>query len=359
MIKTRRHRRGALLLMAAARAKNRRTRVRTARTRDSAVPKTMRAAAINRFGGPEVLSIHTLPTPKIGPREVLIALETAGIGSWDGEMRGGWSPDGRRPRFPLVLGSDGAGVIAAVGPLVRRFKVGDRVYACSFNNPKGGFHAEYVAVPEANVARVPKRLNLEQAGAIATTGLTALQGIEEALRVKKGQSIIIHGASGGVGTLAIQFAKLRGARVLAIASGPKGKVLARRLGADAVADGRTENIAVAAKRFAPKGIDAVLAFAGGQALERSLDTLRRGGKLAYPNGVEPKPWKRPGVKIVVYDGEPGVREFQRLNAAVEGAKLKVPLTDIFALAEAAKAHKRVAAGHILGKVALRIKSRRG
>jgi NADPH:quinone reductase len=271
MIKTRRHRRGALLLMAAARAKNRRTRVRTARTRDSAVPKTMRAAAINRFGGPEVLSIHTLPTPKIGPREVLIALDTAGIGSWDGAMRGGWSPDGRRPRFPLVLGSDGA----------------------------------------------------------------------------------------GVGTLAIQFAKLRGARVLAIASGPKGKVLARRLGADAVADGRTENIAVAAKRFAPKGIDAVLAFAGGQALERSLDTLRRGGKLAYPNGVEPKPWKRPGVKVVVYNGESGVREFKRLNDAVERAKLKVPLTDVFALAEAAKAHKRVAAGHILGKVVLRIKSRRG
>src|SRR4030088_758948 len=109
------------------------------------VPDTMRAAAIDRFGGPEVLTLHTLPVPKVDAGEVLIALHTAGVGSWDADMRAGWWPFGR-PRFPLVLGSDGSGWVAAVGSRVRRFSEGDRVYAYSFANPKGGFYADYVAV---------------------------------------------------------------------------------------------------------------------------------------------------------------------------------------------------------------------
>src|SRR5216684_8022880 len=107
-----------------------------------AVPRVMRAAAIERFGGPEVLEIHALPVPEIDTREVLIALHTAGVGGWDAEMRGGWWPLGR-PRFPLVLGTDGSGTIAKVGSRVRGFKPGERVYSSSFPNPKGGYYAEY------------------------------------------------------------------------------------------------------------------------------------------------------------------------------------------------------------------------
>jgi len=357
MIKVGKHRR--TLLRVGALAKIARLKSRATKSRNAGVPQTMRAAAIDRFGGPEVLTIHELPVPAAGAKEVLIAVDTAGVGSWDADMRAGWLPDGRRPKFPLVLGTDGAGVVAATGSSVRRFKVGERVYASSFNNPKGGFYAEYVAVRGENVARVPKLLDLKLAGAIPATGLTALQGVDDALHLRKGETVIIHGASGGVGTLAVQFAKLRGARVLATASGRDGKALVRRLGADAVVDGKSEDIAAAAERFAPDGIDAVLAFVGGKSLERCLDTLGRGGRLAYPNGVEPVPRKRPGIKTTVYNGEAGVREFQNLNRAVEAAKLKVPLEGMFALADAAKAHKRLAAGHILGKVVLRIKSRRG
>src|SRR5438552_3953005 len=174
------------------------------------VPKTTRAAATDRFGGPEELKIHTLPVPEIGPKELLIAVHTAGVASWDAEMRAGWWPEGR-PRFPLVLGTDGSGTVAAVGSRVRRLRRGQRVYAYSFANPKGGFHAEYVAVASEKAARLPNRLGLKEAGAIPTTGLTALQGIEH-LALKKRESVIVHGASGGVGTLALQFAKLRGAR---------------------------------------------------------------------------------------------------------------------------------------------------
>jgi NADPH:quinone reductase-like Zn-dependent oxidoreductase len=321
--------------------------------RSQAVPALMLAAAIDRFGGPDVLSMHNLPVPKVDPGEVLIALDTAGVGPWDAEIRAGWYP-GRKPRFPLVLGSDGAGVVAAVGSRVRRLKVGDKVYSFSWFNPKGGFYAEYVAVAAEKVARIPKPLDLKHAGAVPTTGLTALQGVDDALHLKKNETVIIHGASGGVGTLAVQFAKLRGARVLATASGMDGVELVRSLGADLAVDSRHEDVAEAASQFAPNGVDAILAFAGGDALERALEALKHGGRLAYPNGVEPEPKKRRGVKVIPYDGISGVREFARLNRAVEAAKLKVPIAEAFPLANAAKAHERLAEGHVLGKIVLRI-----
>src|ERR1700745_1063621 len=162
------------------------------------LPATMRAAALDHGGGPEVLGLHTLPTPTAGPQEVLIALDTAGVASWDASIRE--NPDSwgkHRPR-PLVLGTDGAGHVAAVGSAVQGFKVGDAVYAYSFDNPKGGFYAQYVAVNANNVAPAPASLSLREAGAIPTTGLTALQGIDGALRLKRGESIVILGASGGV-----------------------------------------------------------------------------------------------------------------------------------------------------------------
>ena len=317
------------------------------------VPETMRAAAIDRFGGPEVLTVRVLPVPRIDPDEVLIAVHTAGVGSWDAEMRAGWWPEGR-PRFPLVLGTDGSGTVAAVGSRVRRLRRGQRIYSYSFANPKGGFYAEYVAVAAEKAAPFPNRLGLKEAGAIPTTGLTALQGIEH-LRLKKRESMIVHGASGGVGTLALQFAKLRGVRVLATASGRDGTALARRLGADQAVDGRQEDVEAAARKFAPDGIDAVLATAGGKPLEQCLRAVRRGGRVAYPNGVEPAPSRWPGVKIIVYDAEVGVREFQRLDKAVESAKPKVVIAAAFPLEEARKAHERIEAGHVLGKVVLRIR----
>jgi NADPH:quinone reductase-like Zn-dependent oxidoreductase len=313
----------------------------------------MRAAAIDRFGGPAVLKVHTLPVPPVDDDEVLIALHTSGVGGWDADMRGGWWPFSR-PHFPVVLGTDGSGTVAAVGARVRRFKVGDKVYAYEWEIGKGGFYAEYVAVPAKGVAHIPKPLDLRHAGAIPVTGLTALQGIDDALHLKKGQSIIIHGASGGVGTMAVQFAKLRGARVFATASGREGVALVRRLGADTAVDGRSGNIREAVLQFASEGVDCVLAFVGSK-LAECLKALRRGGLLAYPNGIEPAPRKRKGLKIIAYDGVAGVREFERLNRAAKAAPLRVPIAATYPLAQAAKAHQRLAAGHVLGKVVLRIR----
>jgi NADPH2:quinone reductase len=317
------------------------------------VPRTMFAAAIDRFGGPEVITGHALPVPPLDADEVMIAVDTAGLGSWDAEVREGrFAP--RKPHFPLVLGYEGSGVVAAVGSRVRRLKVGDEVYSYSWDNPKGGFYAEYAAVAADKVASIPKRLDLRHAGAIPVTGLTALQGIE-ALKLKKGETIIIHGASGGVGTLAVQFARLRGAKVFATASGQEGVELVREMGAHVVVDGkRTVDIDDRARRFAPDGVDALLALAGGDALEKCINALRPGSRMAHPNGVEPAPRKRRGVELIRYDAISGVREFERLNVAVQAAKLNVPIAEYYPLAQAYKAHQRLAEGHVVGKIVLLI-----
>jgi NADPH:quinone reductase-like Zn-dependent oxidoreductase len=317
------------------------------------VPKTMHAAAIDRFGGPEVLTMHTLPVPTPKAREVLIEVHTAEVGGWDAEIRDGWSPSGKPPHFPLVLGAGGSGTVVAVGPRVRRFKKGEAVYAFAWDSPKGGFYAEYVVVAAEKAVPVPKALDSKHAGAIPVVALTAIQGIDDALHVKKDERVIILGASGGVGTLAVQFAKLRGALVLGIASGPDGVALARKLGADAAVDGHGD-IAGAVREFAPDGIDAILALVGGEALERCIDALRPGGRLAYPNGIDPEPKHRRGIKTKSYDGTAGAKEFEHLSRAIEAARLRVPIAAEFPLADAARAHERLAQGHILGKIVLRV-----
>jgi len=261
----------------------------------------------------------------------------------------------KHSRFPLVLGTDGSGVIAAVGSQVSGFKRGDRVYSYSWDNPQGGFYADYVAVPAKLVGHVPPRMSLRDAGAIGTTGLTAIQGIDDAMHLKSGETIIIHGAAGGVGSLAVQFAKLRGARVLATASGEDGASFVKHLGADAVVDGHQGDIVAAARQFAPQGIDAVLAFAGGDSLERCLDALRAGGRVAFPSGVQPEPKARAGISIVRYDAIAGPEEFERLNQAIIAAQLQVPIAAEYPLAAAAQAQERVAAGHVFGKVVLQIR----
>jgi NADPH:quinone reductase-like Zn-dependent oxidoreductase len=181
-----------------------------------------------------------------------------------------------------------------------------------------------------------------------------LQGVDDHLRVKPGESVIVHGASGGVGNLAVQFAKLRGARVLATASGEDGIALALRLGADEAVDGKRDDIRAAARRFAPDGIDAVLATAGGDALEHCIDTLKPYGRVAYPHGVEPEPRPREGIEVLPYDAVPGVSEFERLRSMTKAARLQVPIAEEFPLTEARRAHERIARGHVLGKIVLRI-----
>jgi NADPH:quinone reductase len=194
----------------------------------------------------------------------------------------------------------------------------------------------------------------EKASALAISGLSALQGIDDVLQLKKGETLIIHGAAGAVGTIAIQLAKLRGVRVLATATTEDGLELARRLGADAVVNGQTGDIAAAAKQFAPQGVDAVLGLAGGDSLERCVDSLRRDGpgRVAYLYGLEPLPRPRGAIRMILYNFVAGTPQLERLNKAVVARKLHVPVAAEYSLAEAAEAHKRLEAGHLLGKIVL-------
>jgi len=314
----------------------------------SRVPDTMLAAAIDSGGSPDTMSIHRLPVPKPGAGEVLIAVHAAAVAVWEG----GYRPQpGDGTSFPVVLGPDGSGTVAALGSGVPGLKVGDKVYARGH-----AFYAEYATARAEDVALIPKEIGLTEASILATSGLSALQGIDDVLQMKAGQTLIIHGAAGGVGTLAIQFAKLRGARVLATASTEDGLALAHRLGADEVVNGRTGDIADAAKRFAPHGVDAVLGLAGGDALERCIDALRSDGRgqVAYLYGMEPLPKPRLWVRMTLYSFISGTRELERLNKAAAAVKLQVPIAAEYPLAEAADAQKRLEAGHLLGKIVLRV-----
>ncbi len=301
-----------------------------------------------------MLKLHPLPIPEPSPNEVLIALHAAGVGVWDADIRKGWWPRGR-PRFPLVLGTDGAGTVAAKGARVRRFEIGERVWAYEFANPKGGFYAEYVAVNAANVGHVPRRLDLLHAGAATVTALTALQGTDDALGLRRGETVLIFGATGAVGTMAVQFAKRRGARVIATATGRKATQLALSLGADAAFDARADDAFDRLRKLVPEGVDAVLAFAGGPTLDRCLDLVKPGGRLAHPNGVEPEPKRRRRpFGVQGYDAEASPRHFARLGRAADDARLRVPIAATYPLSQAARAHERLERGGVLGRIVLRV-----
>ena len=323
------------------------------------IPNTMQAAAIDQFGCIDEIKLQTLPVPEVGPDEVLIRVESVGVGVWDQWEREGAFRElfretyGVEPTFPYVIGFDGAGTVAAVGESVTRFKKGDRVYADRHINPKGGFYAEYAVVIADKVSLIPDALTVEQAGAMPVDAITALLGLEDTLGLTKGESVLIFGAGGGLGHLAVQLAKRMGVRVFAVASGEDGVALARQLGADAVVNGRENDVIAAAREFAPEGLDAALLTAGGEAAERALETLRDGGRVAYPRGVQPEPKARHGVAVKGYVGDNARPEdFEKLNRLITSGPFEVHVARTFPLDRAAEAH-RALNEHYLGKLVLR------
>ena len=316
---------------------------------------TMRAVALDRFGGPETLKIQTVPLPEIGPDEILIRVAAAGVGFWDQYEREGGFVDllKREPKFPYVLGTDGAGTVAEVGENIKGLIEGERVYAVELGNPKGGFYAEYTAVKRDNVSLIPGNLTVDQAAAMPTDALTALTGLQDVLRLQRDESVMIFGASGGIGHLAVQLAKLMGARVFAVASGPDGVKLVNRLGADAAADGRGDDVLKLAREFAPDGIDAALVTAGGEETNRALAAIKRDGRIAYPNGVMPVPEAPTKVRSDAYDGEANRAAIDKLNRLIESGPFTVHIDSTFSLDAVAAAHAALNEHH-LGKLVLKV-----
>lgn len=315
---------------------------------------TMRAVVLDRFGGAEELTTRRLPRPAVGDQDVLIKVAVAGVGSWDAVERQGHYDGvfGVPSSFPYILGWDAAGTVAAVGGDVTEFAVGDRVYAATMPVPRGGAYAEYVVVAAEHVAPLPARVPFEQAGAMAWDAVTAMSGVD-LLELDRGDSVMVFGASGGVGHMAVQLARHHGLRVLAVASGADGVELVKSLGADAAVDGRAEDVFAAAQEFAPGGLDGAIVTAGGEAAERALLAVKSTGRIAWPNGVTPPPQRTPQATLTTYDGDRSRAGLERLNAIIDSSDFQVHIAQSFTLDEVRSAHLALR-DHYVGKLALTI-----
>ncbi len=323
----------------------------------SDLPEHQNAIALDEFGGPERLTLHQISVPEPRDDEVLIRVHTAGIGVWDPSEREGGMAElmDEKPTFPYVLGSDGSGVVARVGDDVDVFSEGDAVWASHFLNPRGGFYSEYVPVKAEYAAPLPDGLSMTEAGAMPADAVTAYRGLRDTLELEEGETVAVFGASGGVGHLAVQLARRLGARVLAVASGNDGRDLARELGADEAVRGRAHELEEPLARNAPNGLDAALICAHGEGIEDVLSAVRRGGRIAWPNGVRPEPEVPAGVSGASYDGAPEREILDELTELIGSDPFRVVVDERFPLADAAEAHRRLD-DHYLGKLTLAVEA---
>ena len=314
----------------------------------SELPQLMRAAVVDAPGPANVLQVKNVALPSLPRNHVMIALEYAGVGIWDAEQRAG---SFGKIKPGTILGADGSGTIAAVGSDVKGFSVGDRVYSYSYGNSSGGFYAEYVSVPADRVGLVPTQMKMVVAGGIPCVALTAQTGLE-VLKVKKGQTLLVFGASGGVGSLGVWLGNEKGATVIATARA-NAQDYVRSLGAAHAIDANSSEHEGVIKRVAPEGFDVCLVTSSGDKLPDFLKHLKDKAPIAYPNGVEPAPTLH-GHPVLACDGEMSRGAIDRLNAAI-GSKTIPFKTQVFGLKEVVEAHRRIEQGHVVGKIMLRIR----
>ncbi len=319
--------------------------------RARAIPKEMNAAAIDRFGPPDVIHLERVPVPAVGKRDILVAVDRAGVGEWEADIADGSFQEGET-QFPRVLGTDGAGTVVAAGSSVKRFEPGDRVYGWALGNAKGGFFAEYAAIDEREAAIIPENLAFDEAGALAASGLTALQGLDR-LGLEEGENLLIFGASGGVGHVAVQLAKHMGLRVFAVASKEDGVRLVNKLGADGSVEGHSKTLIRKATAFAPLGFAGALVFAGGNGWRTELQLVVKGGRVASPNGVDPRPLVPKGVTLETYDAEDSPEAFDRLNELIARGPFHIEISKTYSLDQAARAIADVQKHHV-GKLAIKV-----
>ncbi|NBE56934.1 NADP-dependent oxidoreductase [Streptomyces boluensis] len=319
-------------------------------------PSTMRAVSQDAAGTPEVLKVVETRRPVLGWGEILVRVHAAGVNPADWKTRErGMFANGATP--PFTLGFDVAGVVEAVGAGVALFEVGDEVFGMPrFPHPAGAY-AEYVAAPARHFAPYPKGLTHVEAAALPLAALTAWQALVDTANVQPGQRVLIHAAAGGVGHLAVQIAKARGAYVIGTASAAKHELL-RSLGCDELIDYRTEDFAERLR--APSDVDVVLDALGGPQLARSLRTLRPGGTLIsllpLDDDFPAAEAEVAGVRAVFMLVEPDHAGLREVTSLVEGGRLRVIVEEVFPLDEAAKAHTLGEGGRTTGKIVLSVSS---
>jgi NADPH:quinone reductase-like Zn-dependent oxidoreductase len=308
----------------------------------------MKAVLFDTFGGPEVLQVRDIPEPVPGDGEVLVEIHASTINPADCHVRRGARQNIVTTKFPIRLGRDISGIVKKLGPGVTDLKVGDAVFAVT-EQGKDGANAEAITIKAAICAKKPDFLSHNEAAALALIGLTALVAIEDTIKLKTGESILIQGGAGGVGGYAVPLAKHIGAKVYATASANNHDYL-KSLGADVVIDYNKDDFTKIAR-----DMDAVFDTVGGSVQSRSFDSLKPGGRLAWVAAGEAD-FKVPDGKHIL---RPNVaRDRPHLERIVELAKsgaVKVPPMQIMKLDDIRKAHELSDSRHVRGKLVIQIR----
>lgn len=321
--------------------------------------RMMKAVFFDRYGSSDVLTYGDWPRPEVGDRRVLIEVHAASVNPRDWLIRSGrYFAKAALPRLPLVLGSDVAGRVVEVGPRVRRFAVGDDVFAMQPSSDGFGGYAEYIAVREQAVARKPAGMSFVEAAAVPLAGLTALQALRDDARLRPGARVVVVGASGGVGHYAVQIARSLGAEVTGVTSAANVEMV-RDLGADRVIDYRKERF-----NDVLTGYDVVFDTIGRESLRTCSRVLASGGVYVttVPNGANllasivtrPLSWlgaKRSAVVLVRSDGH----DLELLRRWIEEGKLRSVIDRVHPLAEAARAHDHSRTFRTRGKNVLMVR----
>ncbi|MFS4094966.1 NADP-dependent oxidoreductase [Streptomyces sp. AF1A] len=307
----------------------------------------MKGISYNRYGGPEVLEYGEVRDPKVGPDQVLVRVRAAAVNPVDWKCREGYLDSLLDAVFPVIPGWDVSGVVVRPGAAVPEFSAGDEVigYVREDFLSRGTF-AEYVAAPVRTLARKPRNLSFEEAAGLPLAGLTAYQVLVKALQVGRGETVLVHAAAGGVGSLAVQIAAHLGARVIGTAS-ERNHEYVRGLGGEPVTYG--EGLGERVRAQAPAGVDAVFDTIGGDTLKTSANLLATEGRMASIAD--------PGV--VGYGGRycfvrPDTEDLTRLTELAEQGALRVPVQETFPLERTADAQRLNREGHTRGKIVVTV-----
>ncbi|MEP1151228.1 MAG: NADP-dependent oxidoreductase [Balneola sp.] len=312
----------------------------------------MKASYYNEFGELDNVTTGTLDKPVPGEGEVLIRIKAAGVNPVDAFATQGMLKDAIPSEFPAIPGWDVAGVVEERGHSARRFKEGDEVYAYA-RRPviKHGTFAEYIALPESYLAKRPQKITMEESGGIPLVGLTAYQAIFDAGQMKEGQTLLILGASGGVGTMAIQLAKAKGIKVIGVASKANHDYM-KELGADATIDYNDNHVGEAVAGIEPNGIDMIFHCSRGGTLDQVMETgiLKKDGHLISITNRNPE--INDDVNFQYVFVEPNATQLQHIQELTDDGKVKVHVSKTYSLEETGQALKDVQTLHTRGKLVI-------
>ncbi|PKD44124.1 NADP-dependent oxidoreductase [Rhodohalobacter barkolensis] len=312
--------------------------------------KKMKAAYYEEFGELNQIKVGELDKPEPGEGEVLIRIQSAGVNPVDAAVARGMLKDAIPAEFPVVPGWDVAGLIEERGHSARRFAKGDKVYAYA-RRPviQHGTFAEYISIPESYVAKSPEKLTMEEAGGVPLTGLTAYQSLFDAGDIKDGENLLILGASGGVGSLAIQLAKWKGANVIAVA-GSSNQDYMKELGADYTIDYSKGDVGEAVDQIVPDGVDMIFHCSRGDSLAQSHDRLKKGGRLISITNSDPE--RRDDVHFQYVFVEPNAVQLAHLSELADSGNLKVPVSKTYELDNTQQALQEIESLHTRGKTVI-------